>query len=177
MFWNDNLVDLEELLQGATEEQRSELKEIIEAPFESSPDKLCDHFHYLRCGLLGQLFDQGEYKDLLIYAAKRLRVKWEERDPSKLQDPIIEHEITSRSLRDFPNNDFDAFLNYIAKMGIDPSGVNLDGTTKHKAIKDILEFVLKQPRVLEPFFPQDHRLIHGIVYVHMVIRGCEECEN
>jgi uncharacterized protein YaaW (UPF0174 family) len=74
---NQNLIDLKNLLERASSEDRSNLQRIIGAGFGNSPDLLCDHFHFLRSGVFGQKFSARSYKQLATDVADHIHIDWD----------------------------------------------------------------------------------------------------
>lgn len=70
------LAELHTLLEAAPQAQRTELRDIIEAPFGTSPGHLCDHLLFLRAGAIGQHFDGRSYKQLVTDVADHAGIDW-----------------------------------------------------------------------------------------------------
>lgn len=73
---SNNFTELSSLLERSSSEDRNTLGEIIEAPFGNAPGLLCDHLCYLRAGMIGQLFDGRDYKQLVSDVADRVGIDW-----------------------------------------------------------------------------------------------------
>ena len=75
------LWELHDLLQRATAEQRHVLGKLIEAPYGSAPQALCDHISFLRGDAIEQLVSR-DYKQLVTDVADRIKLDWSYLAPS-----------------------------------------------------------------------------------------------
>ena len=75
------LWELHNLLQRANAEQRHVLGRLIEAPYGSAAQALCDHISFLSGGPIGQCFS-GDYKQLVTDIADRIKLDWSHLAPS-----------------------------------------------------------------------------------------------
>lgn len=71
-----NLNELYDLLNRASLADRTNLQRLIGAGFGPEPRLLCDHFRFLRAGVLGQLFDRRSYKQLVTDVADHVGIDW-----------------------------------------------------------------------------------------------------
>ncbi|MGR3274735.1 hypothetical protein ACSYAD_06435 [Acaryochloris marina NIES-2412] len=67
-----------EIVSSATEEQRQNLAELIDAGFGNSPALLCDHIKYLRGGSIGQIFCNTSWKQVVTDVADHIGINWPE---------------------------------------------------------------------------------------------------
>jgi hypothetical protein len=72
----NNYQELRSLLEATSSEHRNALGELIEADFGNSASLLCDHLCFLRAGMIGQLFDRRDYKQLVTDVADRVGINW-----------------------------------------------------------------------------------------------------
>jgi uncharacterized protein YaaW (UPF0174 family) len=68
--------ELYEILSSATEEQRQNLAELTSSGFGSSPETLCNHVRYLRCGTIGQLLWSTSWKQIVTDVADHVGIDW-----------------------------------------------------------------------------------------------------
>jgi uncharacterized protein YaaW (UPF0174 family) len=73
---SNNLIELRTLLGTASPEDRANLARIIKSPFGDTPEHLCDHTQFLRAGIVGQLFDNRDYKRLVTDVADHIQIDW-----------------------------------------------------------------------------------------------------
>jgi hypothetical protein len=96
----NNFTELRLLLECTSQENRNALGKIIEAPFGNDPNLLCDHLCYLRAGMIGQLFDGRDYKQLVTDVGDRVCIDWsrlvavrhwEHLSAADIEAAVIEH--------------------------------------------------------------------------------------
>ena len=68
---------------------------MVQCGFGSASHILCDHFQWALCGGLGQLFYDGDYKDLVTAVADHEQIDW----PSLLQERTWQ-QLTSVEIED-----------------------------------------------------------------------------
>lgn len=66
------------IVSSATADQRHNLAELINSGFGSSPEVLCNHIRYLRCGSIGQLFCDTSWKQIVTDVADHVGINWSE---------------------------------------------------------------------------------------------------
>ncbi|MDM7954577.1 MAG: hypothetical protein QUV07_15360 [Cyanobium sp. CZS 25K] len=73
---NPELAQLEQLLEMATEEDRTNLQSLIGADFGNSPRLLSDHFNFLHGGIAGQIWNRKSWKKLVTDVADHIQIDW-----------------------------------------------------------------------------------------------------
>lgn len=166
------MTQLKNVLEEAAAIQREELATIIDAPFapfEASPDKLCDHLNFLRHGSIGQLTTRSSYKQLVTDVADRLEIDWGKVCNTRHWDDVPTREIEEAVIAALGGN-FDPQIrdhrhlpipNEVLEAGIHELGRLIPGLT----------FVA---RPLSEFFgglkTEWKKIVMALIYIHTVIR-------
>ena len=71
-----SLREFENVVKGATREQRHNLGKITGSGFGSDAHTLCNHIRYLRAGSIGQLFWDESWKQVVTDVADHIGIDW-----------------------------------------------------------------------------------------------------
>jgi uncharacterized protein YaaW (UPF0174 family) len=126
---SNNLIELRTLLDKASPEDRANLAKIIKSCFGDTPEHLCDHIQFLRAGVVGQLFDNRDYKKLVTDIADHIQIDWSGllrgRQWSDLSAAEIEDAIVVKTLQklfaQLPDEDRRLLAEELGKEAQDPN--------------------------------------------------------
>lgn len=170
-----NYKELEALLELTSEYNRNTLGAIIDTPFGNAPSLLCDHLSYLKAGMLGQIFDSRDYKQLVTDIADRIKLDWSHIIKTKCWSDLSSEEIEAAIIAQIdPEREFSEDTERHIPDGI----ANFISTNLRRLIirhfpvasccdtvfEDSLDYVFGQ------LSTDWRKLLSALIFIHTVIR-------
>ena len=102
-----SLSEFKKIVNNATHEQRHNLAKLTGSVFGSDTDTLCNHIRYLRSGVIGQVFCDKSWKQIVTDVADHIQIDWSTtlkgRHWKQLQTYEIETAVVYRIFQDIFN--------------------------------------------------------------------------